>query len=195
MTPHDERGYTLIELLLSVMLMGVIVAAISGALVVMFTATAETTDRLSESPDLQIAAAYFGSDGQSATALNSQHCGPATATRAISFSWTDPGSDPATPTGDTGRKVSYVVEAVGTQKQLVRYSCVVPATGAESVDRTIVVNYLRPTTSPTAACSPSPCGATTTSIELPMTICTADASSACRNDPIDFSLRATRRAT
>lgn len=196
MSRRDESGFTLIELLLAVMLMGVIVAAVSGALIVMFTTTTETTERLSESPDLQIAAAYFGSDGQSATAFN-QSCGthPAGSTVAVSFSWTDPGTDAATPTGDTGRKVSYVVESAGNQKQLVRYACVVPASGAETVERTMVVNYVRPSTTPVASCTPSPCGTTTKTVELPVTICTADASLACRNDPLDFTLRATRRTT
>ena len=191
---EGEDGFTLIELLIAVMMMSIIVGAVSGALVVMFTTTTETTERLSESPDLQIAAAYFGSDGQSATRFD-QTCGPlaASATRAVSFSWTDPGPTPGT--GDeTGRKVSYVAEPVGNQKQLVRYACVVPATGAEALDRTVVVNYLRPTTSPTPTCTPGPsCGTTTTTVELPLTICTADASLACRNDPLDFRLRSSRR--
>ncbi|HEX9970049.1 MAG TPA: hypothetical protein VGB03_07910, partial [Acidimicrobiales bacterium] len=122
-----------------------------------------------------------------------------------SFSWTDPGADPGVPTGDTGRKVSYVVEAAGSQKQLVRYSCVVPPSGPETIDRTVVVNYVRPTTTPTATCTLASSGASVTCngvaagtvvdvVELPVTICTADASSACRSDPLDFTLRADSRA-
>ncbi len=203
---HGDEGFTLIELLISVVLVGVIVTAVSGGLVVLFATTTETTDRLSESPDLQKAAAYFGSDGQSATSFD-KTCGPlaATATRAVSFSWTDPGADPAAPTGDTGRKVSYVVEPVGAQKQLVRYACVVPASGAETVDRTVVVDYLRPTTTPAAtctlvssgasvACNGVAAGAAVDRVELLLSICTADASLACRNDPLDFALRADGRA-
>jgi prepilin-type N-terminal cleavage/methylation domain-containing protein len=62
----DDAGFTLIELLVSVVILGFIVAAISTALIAVIHNTNGTSQRLAESHDAQVAAAYFGNDAQSA---------------------------------------------------------------------------------------------------------------------------------
>lgn len=191
----EEPGFTLIETVIATMIIGIVVATIAGALILLYSTMESTTERLSESPDLQIAAAYFGSDVQSAEAFD-QTCGtvPVGATRIADFSWTDPGAAP-TSADDRALAISYAVVPEGTQKQLVRYSCVPPA----AVDEVTVVHYLDPTTNPAIECADAagivePCSAGTSStVRLPLTICTADTSGVCKDDPFSFELKATRR--
>lgn len=185
---QDERGFTLIEMLIASMVVVMVVGVIGTGLVVVFRTTEETTQRLAESPDLQIAAAYFGSDVQSAQTFSGS-CGPASPAPLVTLSWTDPGTDPAAGVGDTTRVVTYVATTVGNQKELVRYSCIDGGTPASST----LVNYIQPTTSPTVACDPDCTSPATMSIS--MAICTADSSNACEDAPLSFELKATRRMT
>lgn len=181
---RDDDGFTLIELLIAVTMLGVIIGAVSTGLIVMFTTTEETTQRLSESPDLQIAAAYFGSDIQSATSLTIS-CSSST---VLVLTWTDPGSTAAAgpATGDTTRTITYSVPLVGNQKQLVRAASI----DGGAADTTTLVNFLRPMSTP----CPTQAG-TPTSVNLALEVCTADAANVCKNLPLSFELKATRRTT
>ena len=193
MRGRDDDGFTLVELVLAVTLMGVVIGAVASAMIVMFTTTGETTERLSESPDLQLAAAYFGSDVQSAKTFTGS-CGPA-GTALVTMAWTDPGASPnPAAADDTERTVRYVVETAGTQKTLVRYAC----TGSGSPDKTTLVDFIDPTSTPTLACTPG-CGSPSsqwTALRIEMRICTADAASVCKNPPLPFAVEgAVRRTT
>lgn len=76
--PGDDAGFTLIELIISIAVLGVLVTAVAAA---MFTAlgTDKTTDaRLSESRDLQTAASYLADDvagAQSFAVSGTAECG------------------------------------------------------------------------------------------------------------------------
>lgn len=185
---RDDDGFTLVELVLAVTLMGVVIGAVASAMIVMFTTTGETTERLSESPDLQMAAAYFGSDVQSAKTFTGS-CGPAGAA-LVTLSWTDPGASPNPAVADdTERTVRYVVETAGTQKTLVRYAC----TNSGSADKTMLVDFVNPASTPTLACTPN-C-TSPTSMRIAMEICTADAANVCKNDPLPFAVEGAVRMT
>jgi prepilin-type N-terminal cleavage/methylation domain-containing protein len=142
--PHDrgdDRGLTLIELMLAVVLLGIIVVPLASALISFFHNTNATTNRLTESHDEQIAAAYFAQDVQSIgvrdwtgapfglkTSVEQNvgptaglyPCGAASLPAAtLRFAWDDP-------IGDTSSQVvvvSYVVETVGGHKELHRVRC------------------------------------------------------------------------
>jgi prepilin-type N-terminal cleavage/methylation domain-containing protein len=58
----DERGLTLIELLVTIAILGIIAVPLALALTAYFRHTDETTDRLSLSHDAQISSAYFAQD-------------------------------------------------------------------------------------------------------------------------------------
>jgi prepilin-type N-terminal cleavage/methylation domain-containing protein len=62
---RDDRGVTLIELLMAVVLLTIIMVPLANALIVFFRNTDATNDRLAASHDAQIAAAYFAQDVQS----------------------------------------------------------------------------------------------------------------------------------
>lgn len=63
---HREDGFTLIELLIFIAISSVIIGAIAGAFIAGFRTTAEADQRMLESHDRQIVAAWFANDVQSA---------------------------------------------------------------------------------------------------------------------------------
>jgi prepilin-type N-terminal cleavage/methylation domain-containing protein len=63
---HDEQGFSLIELLIAVMVSGVILTALATGFIVTMKGTKGAHERLVESHDAQLLAAYFPSDVQSA---------------------------------------------------------------------------------------------------------------------------------
>lgn len=137
----DDRGLTLIELLVVIAILGIIVMPLSNALISFFQRSTETTNRLSESHDAQIAAAYFAQDVQSvgvhdwgtvgvpfkqSIALNVGPaatpfpCGPpGTPVALLRMAW----DDPSVAQNPGQIVVSYVLEPVGGQQQLHRIRC------------------------------------------------------------------------
>lgn len=62
---RDDRGVTLIELLVAVTLLAIIIVPLSNAMIAYLRNTNATNDRMAASHDAQIAAAYFAQDVQS----------------------------------------------------------------------------------------------------------------------------------
>jgi prepilin-type N-terminal cleavage/methylation domain-containing protein len=133
----DDRGMTLIEVLLAVTLMAIIIGALANAMILFSRNTDATTSRLTESHDVQIAAAYFAQDVE-ATGLHNwgltdiplkqsvwqnlaagSACGPDAA--FLQLSWDSPPNATGNPDVIA---VAYVVKTVGTERQLLRYRCV-----------------------------------------------------------------------
>jgi prepilin-type N-terminal cleavage/methylation domain-containing protein len=63
---RTDDGFTLVELLVSVAILGLVLAAISGVTFVSVRTAADAQVRLTESNDLLHAASYFGDDVQGA---------------------------------------------------------------------------------------------------------------------------------
>jgi prepilin-type N-terminal cleavage/methylation domain-containing protein len=137
-----DRGVTLIELLVAIAILGIISVPLGNALITFFQHTDETTNRLSESHDAQIAAAYFtqdvGSIGRrdwtaapfplaqsvevNVPATGGLYpCGTdGTPDAAARLLWDDP-SAAQTP---SVIRVAYVVETVSGASELHRIKCV-----------------------------------------------------------------------
>jgi prepilin-type N-terminal cleavage/methylation domain-containing protein len=60
--PRGDGGFTLVELLITIVILGVIAVPLSQVVLSYFVSTATTTARLTESHDEQIAAAYWQQD-------------------------------------------------------------------------------------------------------------------------------------
>lgn len=75
-TPHDEQGFTLVELIIVVTIMPLIVGAIAVGLVSVFSMQSATTTRLSGSGDLQTVNATFVKDVQSAETITTEASNP-----------------------------------------------------------------------------------------------------------------------
>jgi prepilin-type N-terminal cleavage/methylation domain-containing protein len=159
---RDSRGFTLVELLVTITIMGLIIG-----------------QRLGESHDAQIVNAYFGQDVQSigvrdwATApfalkqsveldapptSGLYPCGAAgTPNAVVRMAW----DDPDLPTHNQPVVVSYVVQTVGAERQLRRITCV----GTAAPVILVVAHDLDPT-------PPGPAPAQPVTVACP-TSCTA----------------------
>jgi len=61
-----DAGFTLVELMIAIALLGIVMAAITAAMLGALSASRSTEVRLSESQDLRLAASYFGTDAAGA---------------------------------------------------------------------------------------------------------------------------------
>ena len=91
---RDDSGFTLIELIVAIAILGVIVVALGTGLVSILDNSNATTQRLTESHDAQIAASYFPNDVQSAdvsgTVTSSDaRCDQSGNTTVVRLAWTE----------------------------------------------------------------------------------------------------------
>jgi prepilin-type N-terminal cleavage/methylation domain-containing protein len=66
---HDEQGYTLVELLLAVVIMGAIMGSLTGALVIGLRTTSTSSLRLSQTGDIELIQGVLPRDVLSATGV------------------------------------------------------------------------------------------------------------------------------
>jgi prepilin-type N-terminal cleavage/methylation domain-containing protein len=182
---RDDRGLTLPELLIAIVILGVIIGPLTAALIVYVLNSDRTMARLSESNDVQIVSAYFAQDVQS-TGIRSA-VAPFTPAISMLTTWTvatpcdgrRPPTGTALPTTPILRllwdepgspavrvQVSYVVTDVtpGNERQLRRIECrgSPPANPAEVVvARNLDQTVTRPqaavvSCAPAAACNITP---------------------------------------
>jgi prepilin-type N-terminal cleavage/methylation domain-containing protein len=161
-----DSGFTLVELLVTISIMGIITVPLSNVVISYFRNTDSTTARLNESHDAQIAAAYWAQDvagmGTRSTvapydfaqSIDSPTylCSPGVGTPVVRFISDD---YPSGPGAATQVRVAYVVETVSGQTQLHRIRCVGSST---TTSDTLLASDLDPSTLPSVACS-TPCAA------------------------------------
>ena len=136
---RGDEGFTLPELMITSVILGVIMAAITGALIVGFKTTDTTNQRLVESHDAQAAGVLFVNDVASAYNVSRIDSACGGAGTLVSFTLTD------TLTGTA----SYVLSGTNATRQLNRVFC--PRSGAAS---TQPVASALGATGPSVSCSP-----------------------------------------
>jgi prepilin-type N-terminal cleavage/methylation domain-containing protein len=179
---RDTSGFTLVELLITMVVLGIIVGPLAGAMIVYLRNTGAVAQRLGESHDAQIAAAYFAQDVQSvgvrdwtaypyplkqsvernvAATGGLYPCGAAgTPTALLRLAWDDP-------TSATDRRtvvVSYVQQTVDGEQQLRRITCA----GSAAPDVVVLVHNVDTATAVSVTCSTT-CEGTAT-VPVPATI-------------------------
>jgi prepilin-type N-terminal cleavage/methylation domain-containing protein len=206
---RDDRGVTLIEVLVAIVILGIIIVPLGNALISFSRNTDDTTRRLSESHDVQIMAAYFAQDVQSvgvreaaapyklkqsiepgASGTSGPYpCGTASTPPAlVRFAWDDPTNASATRVV----RVSYVVQTVGTENQLHRITCLnPPATPTSDI---VLAHNVSTATPPFLTCfNPSSCTSALVPQSVTLTVTIKNPSSS--GSPITLILTGQRRQT
>ncbi|HSX66083.1 prepilin-type N-terminal cleavage/methylation domain-containing protein [Nocardioides sp.] len=164
-----DEGFTLIELVMSVSILGIIIVPLTGVVIEYFLVDADTRARLSESTDQQFISTYWQQDVSSlgkrsfapgatdpvpsATSVEFgpvTGCGSSAGTVVVRFSWTEfevGASDPALAWSSVAHEAAYVKS--GTELSRVRCRGGVeesPLRMAHNLDG-----------APVVACDPDPC--------------------------------------
>jgi prepilin-type N-terminal cleavage/methylation domain-containing protein len=172
---RDDRGMTLIEIMMALAILGIIVAPLAMALIGFMRNADQTAQRMNENHDLQIATAYFAQDVQAmgvhdwtvaapyplrqSIELNAPASGGiyqcdagGTPNALVRFAWDDPNTlanDPVV------IRASYVVMTVNGERQLRRITC-----EGTTLTSNVVLAHNLDTTAPVVTCfSPSTCTA------------------------------------
>ena len=93
---RNDTGFTLVELLVTVLILGIIISAVGTALFVGLRTTNLTTRRLAEAHDAQLITSYFVTDVQSSdsvtsTALDARCTAGVTGAPVVSLGWVEAG--------------------------------------------------------------------------------------------------------
>jgi len=155
----DERGFTLIELVIVVSILPIVIGGIAVGLVSIFSISGSASNRLSDSGDAQVVSAYFAKDVEGATQLttdpNVTQCGTGTQLLGLESGYS---SQP--PVGYQ-TVISYVTAPNGstTSQLLVRQVCSAGAsatpTSSSVVSRGIVLGQLPPVVTQTSTNNPA----------------------------------------
>lgn len=167
---RDDEGFTLIEMLVTIVILGIISAAIVTAIIVGLRTTDDTGRRLSESHDAQLVQVYVPNDVQSATFVSSSDTACTGTDPVVMLRWTD---------GAVTKVASYVVESAAIDRKLVRTYC---ENGTQV--RSFPVAHHLGGADPVVTCAPA-CDATFRSLRLDVTEAGGYA----------YSVSATRRAS
>ena len=120
---HDEAGFTLIELIITIAILPIVIGAISVALLSVFNLQGSVNSRIGDSNDELVSASVFNKDVQSAQEIETATtpaCGISGQTQLVGLEW---GLDA---NGNYQTVVSYVTAPDGTMTSLIRQICTAP---------------------------------------------------------------------
>jgi prepilin-type N-terminal cleavage/methylation domain-containing protein len=193
---RNESGFTLIELIIAVVILGIIIVPLTGAIIDGLNTTTEAQSRLSETRSPMFSSVFFADDAQSVdpggiqVGGSSPACPSGGGQNVVSFTWVEQnaGQSPAQ------YRSSYIIQTVGPKKTLVRTFC-----KGGSTDSITIAPVLGPDLSQCSrpACFSQQFDGTGKPRVLTLTASTCDTSgnARCPNGQNMFTLSATRRAT
>lgn len=165
---RSDSGLTLVELLVCVAIVGLVVPALTAALVIGWRTTDETVSRLSDSRNRQITPSLFTRDVQSANSVDADGsvstCLQGGDTLLVRFTWTE---TPAT--GATVTRVAAWAWTGGTTKLVERRFCATGSSITSSVTTAHDVAAAPVPTCRTSGGTAAACGATTVVVDLSVT--------------------------
>jgi prepilin-type N-terminal cleavage/methylation domain-containing protein len=173
---RGDDGFTLIEMVMSVAILGIVSATLLGVVFQYLKTTSDTSARLNESTDQQFISTYWQNDVSSlgrqtfsgSVPLNAAqsvfvdaagpgNCGTAVGTVVVAFAWNEFNVNAVNPDNawnSTPQEVAYVTVPAGSRLLLKRVRC---RNGVTSQPQTVARNL---TAKPAIACDTT-CGSTT----------------------------------
>ncbi len=171
-----DDGFTLVELLVAIAILGIVVGVLASAFIVSARTTGATTQRFNESHDAQIASAYVANDVQSANSISTvAACGGGAPLLTFVYA----------PVESVTALASYFY--IGADKQLIRRFC---EDGVTSISDVILAHHVG--SAPAMNCDEGPCVTDTQPFSVRFTITEEVVPPA--TDPYVFTLVGTRRA-
>jgi prepilin-type N-terminal cleavage/methylation domain-containing protein len=170
-----ERGFTLVELLITISILAVIIGVLATAFVTAGRSTIGVSARYSQSHDAQMVSAFLATDVQSNAALTSAVCGSG-GSDLINFGYAD------------GSVVTYAFGSDGGETRLTRRVC----SGGSVTTAAVLVHNGGGT--PTLTCDGVACSVGGTPQPNKVTINVPDRNRETGADDYTFTLTGTRRA-
>lgn len=134
----DAGGFTLVELLVAITILGIIMGAIGAMIATAFRTTTTVTDELNASRGPKLVARYWPADVENALEVEPGSGGCGTGEAVVTFrilSVADPGGTEPQTAGavDADTTVTWAVVDQGDRRQMRRFAC-----GAETGTSTVV---------------------------------------------------------
>ena len=190
--PRGDSGFTLIEMVMTVAIMGIISATLLGVMFQYLKTTTDTSARLNESTDQQFISTYWQNDvsslGKQSLVSNAMSpsqsvfvdapgpsgCGSALGSVVVAFAWNEFNVNALNPDNawdTTPHEVAYVTVPAGSRLLLKRVRC---RNGTPSEPQTVAHNL---TAKPNVACDTT-CTAATLPNRVSMSFTVRDAQNA-----------------
>jgi prepilin-type N-terminal cleavage/methylation domain-containing protein len=184
--PRDERGFTLVELLVAITILGIIMGAIGAMIATAFRTSTTVSAQLNGSRGPKVVSRYWVPDVEEADRVEPGAGGCGSGNPVVTFTSTSFGSNIDTPdqpaaAGQT-RTITWAEGRRGARDQLTRYTCL----GGTLQDTTIVVAELQGV--------PSVDGPTSGSRKSTIHVSVPDTASTTRT-PFTFDVSATGQVT
>jgi Tfp pilus assembly protein PilV len=160
-----EDGFTLVELLISVMLLVIVTGGLITAMIVSMRTVDATRQRITDTTGAQLVTSWLVSDAQNANHVNpASSCLTGTGTKVLELNWTDSADN------TTVTDVLYETEpADATNFQLARVVYTVSGATCTQQSKQLLVRDVSTTAGQTiAVCSPT-CGDAATRVGLHVT--------------------------
>lgn len=186
---RDERGMTLVEMMIALSVLGIIVGPIMTSFLLGLLETTSTRERLADSSGAQVVSAYLLADVQSSKSVTLTSTGCPTSgggTPLLRFDW----EDPKTPSTDVA--VVYVERSIAGEPALFRVTCTTTATGTTAEETELARNVQEFDVTCDLAC---PGTTTPRSVYVHLKAESQDPSDASSYRPFDFDFEATRRVS
>jgi len=141
MKQTDQRGLTLIEMIVALFVLGMMVVAITTALFVGLRTSRESNQRVTDAVGVSFASAYFVPDVESAITVDTADFSDCELPGAVvMFSWIE--GDPRPEATPTSRFATYAVQPRGSEFALIRRTCVPSGSQMLTVVRGLVASPL-----------------------------------------------------